>query len=605
MTETSPNANTLWARELVDELVRLGLKHVCISPGSRSTPLVVQFARHPDIEDLSVIDERSAAFVGLGLAQATSRPVGLVCTSGTAAANYMPAVCEASHSNVPLLVMTADRPPQRRDTGSPQSMDQTKLYGTHVRWFHELAQPEADPEKLRYLRSTIDLAWHRTGSPTPGPVHLNVPFRKPLEPISVSPDHRDGVPPDVEVPKPPGDRPYTRHSRPARTAGAATLETFADVLAEAERPMFLCGADRDGDSYRESLAELASLVGAPLLAEPTSQIRYWSDSPDVVLSAGDYLLSTEVRGELGPPDVVVRTGLPPLTWEGRRFSRELPDDTQQITVHPDQQRPDPDHVVDWHLSVEVEDLADRTLERLRDIEVSGDSSWIDRHRRAEARVIETMRDLLPVDEHTLDEPSLWHTLLPILPPDASLLISNSMPTRNLDMFGQAEQASLSVHFNRGLNGIDGIESTGVGVALGSDGPTIAVLGDVAFRHDVGGLATARRVDADIVYVVIDNGGGGIFDRLPIAEFEDVHERHFATAPDVDIPAASRGLGARCRVPDSWAEFRGDIADAIEEGGVQLILVETERENDKNIGDSVRSRVIGSALEMLSTSPSEQ
>jgi 2-succinyl-5-enolpyruvyl-6-hydroxy-3-cyclohexene-1-carboxylate synthase len=600
VTDSSPNANTVWARELVDELARLGLTHVCISPGSRSTPLVVQFARHPAIKDLSIIDERSAAFVALGLAQSTRQPVGLVCTSGTAAANYYPAVCEASHANVPLLVMTADRPPQRRDTGSPQSMDQTRLYGSHVRWFHELDRPEADPDQLRYLRSTLDLAWTRTKSPTPGPVHLNMPFRKPLEPLAVPSEHRDGVPADFEAPTPPGNEPFTRHSIPTRSPSSETVGRFADVLAEAERPMFFCGADLRGERYRETLATLAERIEAPVLAEPTSQLRFWSRRPEGVLTAGDYLMAAVVREELGHPDVVVRTGRPPLTWEGRRFSRELPEATRQITIHPDEQRPDPDHAVDWHISAEVDSLAANTLARLEETSHSSEEGWLDGHLRAEACAVKVMGEALPSDEPPLDEPSLWPTLLGLLPAGASLFVSNSMPTRTLDMFGLGTPKDLSVYFNRGLNGIDGIESTGAGIALESQGPTVAIMGDVAFRHDIGGLSTAHRLDADIVYVVIDNGGGGIFDRLPIADFDDVHERHFATAPDLDIPGASRGLGAACRQPDTWSEFRGAMDRAIDEGGVQVVVVDTDRHHDKSLGESLRGRLIDSMVDTLST-----
>jgi 2-succinyl-5-enolpyruvyl-6-hydroxy-3-cyclohexene-1-carboxylate synthase len=345
---------------------------------------------------------------------------------------------------------------------------------------------------------------------------------------------------------------------------------------------------------------LAERIEAPVLAEPTSQLRFWSQRPEGVLTAGDYMMADAVREELGHPDVVVRTGRAPLTWEGRRFSRELPETTRQITIHPDEQRPDPDHAVDWHISAEVDALASDTLAKSEGATHSTEQGWLGGHLRAEARALEVMEDALPSDDAHLDEPSLWPTLMDLLPPGASLFVSNSMPTRTLDMFGLGTAKDVSVHFNRGLNGIDGIESTGAGIALGAQGPGVAVLGDVAFRHDIGGLSTAKRLDADIVYVVIDNGGGGIFDRLPIAEFDDIHERHFATAPDLDIPEASRGLGAVCREPDTWSGFRRAMHVAIDEGGVQVVLVDTDRHRDKSLGESLRHRLVDSMVDALSS-----
>jgi 2-succinyl-5-enolpyruvyl-6-hydroxy-3-cyclohexene-1-carboxylate synthase len=575
--------NKIWAEALVDELVRCGIEHVCVSPGSRSTPLVCAFDDHPAVTDISIIDERSSAFYALGLAQSTGRPVALVCTSGTAAANWMPAVCEADRARVPLLLLTADRPAQLRDTGSPQSMDQLKLYGDRVRWFHEFERPEPEEDLFRYLCSTVDLAWERAQSPTPGPVHLNCPFRKPLEPLAVDSDHRDAVPERFEPPQRSDGGPFTRFTSGEPTPSAESVDKFVELLAGAERPLFFCGADRRGGRYRGALRDLAEAAGAPVVAEPTSQLRFWPDRGDGVFGTGDYLLDAT----LPDPDLVVRTGEAPLTWVGRELSGRL-EGVGQVTVHPYVERRDPDHVVGWHLGVDERRLFEPAAGRIEAGEV--DMAWLEQFRRDD-RVARRALDAAVEETSDLEEPRLWWELQELLPAGAALFVSNSMPVRNLDMYAPGGDRAVDVYFNRGLNGIDGIESTGLGVARGADGPTVVVTGDVAFRHDVGGLATARRTGADITFIVVDNGGGAIFDQLPISECGEVHERHFVTEPEVDVAGVAEGFGLPVAIPEDWTAVRRDVAASIEAPGTQLVWLRTDRQRDKERGEAIRRRVV--------------
>ena len=580
--------NERWAAELVDELARCGLRHCCVSPGSRSTPLVVQFDAHPDIEEISIIDERAAGFYALGLARATDRPVALVCTSGTAAANWMPAVCEADRSRVPLLLLTADRPPELRDTGSPQSMDQLKLYGDRVRWFHEFGRPEAETDSFRYMLSAVDLAWERARQPVPGPVHLNLPFRKPLEPLDVEAGHRDAVPADFDVPARRTGTTFSGFSTGVRVPDEPLTGEFVERLSGAKRPMFLCGADHRGEAYREGLRDLADAVGAPVLAEPTSGLRFWKERGDVI-GVGDYLVDSGLYDRVGEPDVVVRTGEAPLTWAGRRFVQGLAG-AHQISVQRFVQRRDPDHVVDWNVVADERRLFEASRDRLSDGIPDVEQGWSDAHRRAAATATETLAESLG-QTNELEEPRMWWELQRLLPSPASLFVSNSMPVRNIDMYAPGGDGEIDVYFNRGLNGIDGIASTGLGVAKGTAMPTVVVTGDVAFRHDIGGLALAQRTDANVAFVVVDNGGGAIFDMLPIAECGSVHDRHFVTEPGIDIAGVGTGFGASVSVPTTWEEFREDVRRAVEADGVDLVWLRTDRARDKRRGDEIRRAVV--------------
>ncbi len=588
----APNANTLWAEALVDELARSGLRSVCISPGSRSTPLVVQFAEHPDIEDYSIVDERSAAFFALGLAQASRRPVALVCTSGTAAANFFPAVCEAERAGVPLLVLTADRPPELHDCGASQAMDQLKLYGDHVRWFHQLAQPEATGKKLRYVRGLACRAYQRALSPAPGPVHLNVPFRKPLEPLSVAPDHPDAVPETLAKEDPiaafgrDDGRPFVSTHGGCPAPDAQAIAAFEDVLRRANRPLILAGADSRGAVYRDALCAFAERIGAPVAAEPTSGLRHWQNRSKAVISTADCLFDSGFYDRLGKPDLVIRTGRAPLLWSAQSLVRRL-SDVEQVVVGPAIDIADPDHLVSMQLACDERLL----FEAVRAEAASTD--WLAAHRGAEEVALDTLHTSL--SEHAdLSAPRMWHELGQMLPQGAALFVSNSMPIRNFDTFMCGNRQTLDVFFNRGLNGIDGINSTGLGIAAarrqaGNPGPTVIVTGDVALRHDISGLLLAGELDVDATIIVVDNDGGGIFDYLPIAQFEAVHRRHFTTAPERPLDQSTLGC-VEISEPKDWDDFRDELASSLAAPNTQLICVRTDRTADKELREATRRAV---------------
>jgi len=582
----APNINTLWASVFVDELIRCGLRHAVIAPGARSAPLVFQLAARPEIEDISIIDERSAGFFALGLARATRRTVALLCTSGTAAANFHPAVCEAAYGDIPLLVLTGNRPADVQDCGAQQVMDQYDLYGGRVRWFHRMAQPELRAEKLRYLRACAGRAWALAGGPRPGPVHIDVPVRKPLEPI---PDPNDPLPErwpeavETDCRGRDGGRRWldVAHSRPH--ADTDTIDRLAERLDSAQRPLIIVSTDRLGLEYREALRDLAARASVPVLAEAGSNLCHWADRGPVVIGAGELIADSNFYRVNGRPDLIIRLGHHPLTWAVQRL---VDDDIEQVQIASADHLIDPDHRLTDQIIADPADLFARLADRCEAVDAT---SWLIAHQRAETLIDAELARAMAGEER-LNAPRFWRELGELLPDGCRLCYSSSMQVRHLETFMRAPGRDLELHFNRGLNGIDGVVSMAAGLAAGpSPGKTVLVIGDVALRHDAQALMLAVEMGLDLTVFVVDNDGGEIFEYLPGARFEGVHEKHFATsghAPLADILPRAIDLDQ----PESWDAFRDCARKAIAEPGPRVLRVATDRRADRALRASLIERV---------------
>jgi 2-succinyl-5-enolpyruvyl-6-hydroxy-3-cyclohexene-1-carboxylate synthase len=487
---------------LVDELVAHGVTHAVVAPGSRSTPVALALLARPELAVHVVHDERVAGFVALGLGLGGT-PAVLLCTSGTAAANFHPAVVEAGLSDVPMVVLTADRPPELRDVGAPQAIDQTHLFGRSVRWFHDPGVP--DPSAAPVWRS---LGARAVAAAATGPVHLNLPFREPLvgEPYDLPPRRRTVL--------------------GATPALSATVpEGFVDVL---RRPRGLVLAGAAGAS-RESLAAFVAATGWPLLADPVSRRR---DVPGAIASFDAVLRHPGFAAER--PDVVVRVGRPATSkvlaqWVAATGVPILQVGGPGVI--------DPEHAVTARLDAAALPALGTALAGVGSAEWA--ARWADAEGRAQAAID---RELGP--EAPLTEPLVARLVATHRPAGGEVVVAASMPMRDLEWFGGPAAVA---HANRGANGIDGVLSTALGVALGTGGPTVAVVGDIAFVHDAGALTALAGRRADLRIVVVDNDGGGIFSflpqatDLPAATFEQLFGTPHGT--DVVALAAAHGLDA--------------------------------------------------------------
>ena len=570
----APNANIAFAEAFFDELTRAGLRHVCICPGSRSAPLAIAAGGHEGLCSWSHVDERSAAFFALGLAKATREPVALVCTSGTAAANFHPAVVEAHHARVPLLVLTADRPPELRGWGAGQTIDQIGLYGSAVRWFVEAPLPEASDAGLRHARALACRAVaSATGTPA-GPAHLNLPFRDPLDPRRVQGDVASSLPERAAEGR--GLLPYTSAARAESIPSPELTARLAERLRASERGVITCGP-LDRPDAADSIAGLAATLGWPLLAEPTSQLRRgpWVTGGHIVASSDLFLRDDRTTARLAP-DCVLRFGDTPTSKFLRLWlERHRPEDL--VVVDPDGIWHDPSHLASAVIQVEPVALCDALRRRLGRHE--GNPAWLRSVLDSEARAAGAVDAALAGDEGIF-EPRAVRELAAALPEDAILYVSNSMPVRDLDAFLPASPQPLRVLANRGANGIDGMVSSALGAGAGCPGsPVVLLTGDLAFLHDAGGLLAARRHGLSATVVVFDNDGGGIFSFLPVARYgESVgFEEHFRTPPGLDLGAVATAYGAGFTRVGSWEHFRAALKESFSAEGVSVISLPVDRD----------------------------
>ena len=552
---TTPDSHDLIAA-FVDELARCGMTDACTSPGSRSTPLVLALARHPRLRAHSHIDERSGGFFALGIAKATARPVAVACTSGTAAANLAPAVIEASQARVPLIVLTADRPPELREIGAGQTIDQLKLYGDAVRWFFEVGNHDGAEELIAWARALACRAYAAATGERPGPVHLNWPLREPLVPDAVRPAPGGRA----------GGRPwFTVEGRKARGA------RLSEHIGAPARGVIVAGCDDAG--LAPAIPELALAAGYPLLADPLSGARRGA----AAVAHYDLLLRGRDFAQAHAPEVVVRVGDLPTSRPLRAWLGGL-DGAQQILVDPQ---------LAWQDPASVVELVLRADPRLLEPPPAADRGWLDGWRAADTAAASAIEATLG-DE--LSEPNVARAIAERLPAEATVFVAASMPVRELESFWPVRDDAPRVLSNRGANGIDGTLSSALGVAAVSAGPVVALIGDVAFAHDIGGLLAASRLRLSMTIVLINNAGAAVFDYLPIAGEGDVYEQHIATPTGLDFARAAQLYGFRHERPATLAELQALLAEPAPE---TLIEVCTDRATGVELHRRVAAAVAAS------------
>jgi 2-succinyl-5-enolpyruvyl-6-hydroxy-3-cyclohexene-1-carboxylate synthase len=570
------NANTALASAFAEELARGGLRHAVVSPGSRSTPLAVALWRQPEIEVSVIVDERSAAFFALGAAQATRAPVALLCTSGTAAANYHPAICEADESAVPLVVLTADRPPELRGIGAGQTIDQIKLYGESVRWFCEVGTHAADDDGLLHYRSVACRALATTrGETRPGPVHLNLPWREPLAPLPVDGAVTATDPLALEGRE---SRPLTAVTSIDREPSAFLLDEVAGHIGDAISGVIVAGRQLDSE-LREPLAHLARASGFPILAEPTSQLRCGPHDRSYLVSTYDLLLRDEHFARSVAPDLVLRFGEMPTSKPLRAWLSASGAD--QIVIDSYGGWNEPTNRAAAILRADPTELAAGWATRLEKEERPAPQRWLD----AEQAAREALQSALAGEE--ISEPGL-HAALGHAHRDGDLVYTaSSMPIRDQEAFLPSTDTDAAFLSNRGANGIDGLISSGIGAAHASGRATTIVTGDLGLLHDIGGLATLRGVSAPVRIVVIDNDGGGIFGFLPQADAlgTDEFEALLGTPRGVDVAKAA----ALFDLPHHRLESLSELPDALAVG-TGLIEVKTDRRTNVDAHRQLTSSV---------------
>jgi 2-succinyl-5-enolpyruvyl-6-hydroxy-3-cyclohexene-1-carboxylate synthase len=575
------NANTALASAMVEELARCGVRHAVLAPGSRSTPLALALWRNPAIEATVHVDERSAGFLALGAAQAAGRPAVVACTSGSAAANLHPAVVEADEAAVPLIILTSDRPPELRGIGAGQTIDQLKLYGPAVRWFCEVGTHKADDPGVLHMRSVACRGYATArGEPRPGPVHLNLAWREPL-----GPEPREG---NVTA----GSRlalegrdggPLTAVDAPGASApDAERIDELAARLATARRGLIVCG--RQPHPHAVAIASLAANTGYPILAEPTSQVRLGGHDRELVVWPYDSI--ARLRPANLEPELIIRFGDMPTSKPLRQWLASI-DEMHEVAIDPLYGWNDPNRRAATLLRADPTATADALTRRLGRRE---NAEWSEAWRDAAGAAADAIRGALGQIPGP-SEPGA-HAALGGLYADGDLVYTaSSMPIRDQEAYVPSGPARVRFLCNRGANGIDGLVSSGIGAAKSSGQPTWLVLGDLCLYHDMNGLSALRGVDAPVRIVVINNGGGGIFEFLPQAELieRDEFEPLFGTPSGVSVERIAALHGIAHRRIDDLAE----LADLPRESRVIAEVPVDRRENvavHRRIADAVAAAV---------------
>ena len=547
---------------LVDEWLHCGVRHAVVSPGSRSTPIALEIANRHEIEMHIFHDERSAAFAALGIAKASGIPAILVCSSGTAAVEFHPAVVEAHHSEVPILICTADRPAELQGVGAPQTMDQQNLYGVSVRKF---VNPEvADESESHTWRQIARDLFATSVGKVRGPVHLNLRFREPLMGVATN------LPPRYERSATIADKVALPSARSLRKLKKALNSRNGVIIAGPE-------------NYRvESILRLAETLSWPVLADPRSGARVPSK---FVVAAADSILRDEDFAKKLRPQVVLRFGTLPASKVVNSWLASS--GAKQIVITTTPTLADPDQLCSLHIVGEIDELcAELVSTRPNEQSKRNDSSWLDLWGTAETSAQKSINAAL-ADEPGLSEPGVARSLYGLLPEASNLIVSSSMPIRDVEWFA-APRTGLRVYANRGANGIDGVVSTAVGIALATRQPTTLLIGDIALLHDINGLISLVSREIDLRIVVIDNNGGGIFSFLPQAQALEVtkFEKLFGTPHGVNL----KMLAQAHQIDTHEVANMSDFAEVLSQRGPWLARVVTDRQENVKVHERINQMV---------------
>ena len=577
-----PNINHLWAKLIVEELVRLGIQHFFVAPGSRSTPLVVAAGNHPNTNVTVHFDERGTAFAALGFGKANMRPAVWITTSGTAVANGLPAVVEASADGTPLLLLTADRPPELRRTGANQTIDQPGIFGSFVRWKFDMPAPSVKISPA-FVLTTVDQAVQQTIGVPAGPVHLNCMFREPLEPSQGGESFDDYL---QDIGRWIGaDAPYTQYASSAPAISPASIDLICIALGGIERGVVVAGRLNSFEEA-DAVATVARKLRWPMLADIASQARLGSEYADIGISGYNLLLQESIWPQ--ELDAVLHFGRRStskrlLAW----IESTAPGIYAVISNHPE--RIDPTHQVTHRYKTSPIDFAEALIPKLPDRD---QNLWFDQWRHAEKRAGAVVSSIIDTSVE-LNEPLVARLISRLIPAEHGLFAASSMPVRDLDEFATNEGSRAKVTANRGASGIDGSIATAFGFSTSLNNPITALMGDLAFLHDLNSLAMLRDAAHPLVLVVVNNNGGGIFSFLPISSYTDVFEPYFGTPHDIRFKAAAEIFGLNYGSPTTPTQFEEVYRMALDAPRSTILEVFTEREENHVLHSTISRRILES------------
>jgi len=563
------NRNIIWAQIFIDQLAALGVRYACISPGSRSTPLTYVLSKNRKIKSFVNIDERSSAFFALGLAKATNKPVIVVTTSGTAVAELYPAIIEAFQQRTPLIICTADRPPEFIGTGANQTINQQNIFKNHIRWFRDLGLPSIGETSFYHLQKIAIKAYQISLTEDRGPVHLNFPFRKPLEPFSYT-DEISKKTFQLKL-----QRITSNKSLYHNTTGnglAKALGRLTDELAKTEKGIIIAGPMEYDRRIIKGLKKLSALLKYPVFADGLSQLRCNAGKKDKnIISNFNSILKSENFVREHEPDIILQFGRTPTSSVLESFLEETNADRYLINKYGD--KFDPTRNAKAILASEPKVFCENLLSSIKQKKITRHkSSWItdfiyaeEISKRVKAGIIEKAK--FP------NEPYIINEIFKTVPSGSNVFIGNSLPVRDLDNFVNRTAKRFNIFFNRGASGIDGINSTAFGIAL-SKKPTVLITGDLSFLHDLNALSIAAKYSIPLIIIVINNNGGGIFESLPIAGKVKRFGEYFITPHNLEFGSIVKSFGINHQLIIKRSQLQSHLIKGLNINSASVLEIQT-------------------------------
>ncbi len=572
--KTSINRNFYWAEIFVTQLIKEGVKYAVISPGSRNTPLTLAFAKSQHIKTFVVIDERSNGFFTLGLAKKTNSPVAIVTTSGTAVAELYPAVIEAYQSRIPLIVCTADRPPELLNCGANQAINQNNIFKNHIRKFYDAGLPEPSINRLNDLREIAVDALTTSKYYDKGPVHINFPFRKPLEPES----YTDEIESDLTVVM----QSYSEKERLKRTplVHDQDLKNIFNIISKCNKGMIICGGGDFDDNFPITCSDLSITLGYPIIADGTSPLRFGNNSKENVLENFTAVVQSDSFKSKYDPELILHFGNAPTSKQLLEFFKGSK--AHKILINEFGDIKDPSKtfkdLIKYNPTKFCEELLSEFSKRIIKID---SAKWLNKICDYNSAASEIKYELIEKADFPF-EGRIITELFNNIPENSNVMVSNSFPVRDVDFFAPVKDKSITLYFNRGASGIDGIISTAAGIAAESKVPTLLLTGDLAFFHDLNGLNVVKKYNIPLIIILINNNGSGIFEMLPISKQEEYFNDYFKTPHDLEFSNFVKAYGGKFTDVTSWNEFNSELKQAISYKNLHVLQIQTDSSNSLQI-----------------------
>ncbi|MEA5580385.1 2-succinyl-5-enolpyruvyl-6-hydroxy-3-cyclohexene-1-carboxylic-acid synthase [Nodularia harveyana UHCC-0300] len=580
MTIDISNLNTLWASLIVEELIRNNINYFIISIGSRSTPLTVAVARHPGAKNIVFVDERSAAFHAIGYARAKGKPAVLISTSGTASANYFPAVIEASTDTVPMIILSADRPPELHQTGANQTIQQFNLYGNYTKWQFNLPCPDQNILPQMVL-TTINQAIYQSQKSPAGAVHINCMFREPLAPINADIDQMYLASLNNWQEQ---QKPYTKYTHSICLPDTTSINQLAEIINHTNRGIIVVGR-LNNQADIQAITQLAIKLNWPVFTDIQSGLRLTNSIPQII-NYYDQLLLTNIINKEQPLETILQFG---NFLTSKRFLQLLHKHqfSNHIVVIDHDLRDDPEHTVSLRIDAKISEVCNLLVPH---IDININSDWVKKLKQKSQLVNQSIDNFL-FSRQEISEPAVARMISRYIPQNNGLFLANSMPIRDMDMYAAAESSTIVVAANRGTSGIEGTIASAMGFAAGLNSPVTLLIGDLSFLYDLNSLALLKSISQPLIIVIINNNGGGIFSFLPIANFQDVFEQYFGVPHAIKFRYSAQMFGIDYYAPDTNEAFMFAYQEAINNQRPAVIEVETDRDANYDLHQELQQKIV--------------